>query len=567
MKNTFKKNNNDTSTKEKEKELLDTVNNKLEELLFNLESEDAEKEMLEFFNSVAKFNKYSMNNILFLHGQAKERGKSISFVDSAKSWKDKDVYIKKGESSYRVFAPKVSYEYETKLNEKGIMEAVKNEDGSYKLKLDEDGNKIKRTFFIQVPVFDATQTDAFEKGVVNNLSYRNNSSEISDNMYEQLKKMVKKAYNVKIEDKKLDNFILGGYYVPSTTDIVINSTHTNSAKIATLFHELGHHLLHNKDNYEAIHLDKGIKEGEAESVSYIICSKLEIQGKSELYLKSWGNDKEVIMKQLERITGAAKDIMKNIDLENIMLDEILNNVDNKIENNNWKDRKDLAEEDDIDVSILEVLSSDEDERVREAVAMNENTPIYILKKLAEDNFVEVRRQVCFNHNCPTEILEEMVEDSDKWIREAISKHQNTTGNILIQLSNDENKFIKASVAKHSNTPAGVLIKLARSEFDIVRLSVAGNLNTPIQVLERLAKDEYSDVRKLVALNPNTSKEILEELKNDKNEDIKKIVITHKNYNNDLDDIRKIFDDLKKDAKVESTNTSKDEKNSIKRNKQ
>ncbi len=137
-------------------------------------------------------------------------------------------------------------------------------------------------------------------------------------MLNDLYKEVRDKYNIKIEEKKLEPN-LGGYYQKNKNLIVINNHNLKStnSKVGTLFHELGHHLLHGQDNYKDIHLDTGQKEGERESVSYIISKFLDIEQKSELYLKSWDRNAVNMKEHLERIVRASKEIFKTIDFKEV----------------------------------------------------------------------------------------------------------------------------------------------------------------------------------------------------------------------------------------------------------
>ena len=349
-------NKNKSEKKDNDKEYIEHIKNNMNTLFENLNSPDADEKIKDYFKTVAKFNNYSYNNIIFLHEQAKDRNRSITFVDSAKNWSEKGVSINKDEKSLKLFAPKKNYEYETETIN-GIEKYKKDNNGKYIFKLDDQGNKIEKgVSFILVPVFDANQTNAYEKGVVNELEYRDKNNDISDDMLKDIVEEIKTNFDVSIEMKELKDYTIGGYYEPDNKSITINSKkESNSQKVSTLFHELGHHILHNKENYDAIHLNRGIKEGEAESVAYILSSKLNIENNSELYLKTWGNDIETINKQLERITNASKNVLNKIDFDTIMEKEyyriqstkILENMlKNSVIDESYKDKfKNIASDD------------------------------------------------------------------------------------------------------------------------------------------------------------------------------------------------------------------------------
>lgn len=304
--------------KEESKEILN-IEKDLEELISKLDYKETEDIVREFYKSVAKFNNYSFNNIWLLTTQAKQRGINLSYVASFKEWSQMDVMVNKGRKALNIFAPKQNYEIKRDEENKPIIV-----DGKYQYVLDEYNQKIKTSVsFLLVPVFDASQTNALETGKIKILTYRNQDETISNEMLNDLYKEVQDKYNIKIEEKKLEPN-LGGYYQKNKNLIVINNHNLKStnSKVGTLFHELGHHLLHGQDNYKDIHLDTGQKEGERESVSYIISKFLDIEQKSELYLKSWKMDSSTIKEHLERIVKTSKEIFKTIDFKEIFEKEL-----------------------------------------------------------------------------------------------------------------------------------------------------------------------------------------------------------------------------------------------------
>lgn len=293
----------------------------LSKLIEKIDSPEREQEILEFYKRVSCFNNYSFHNIWFLRGQARERGMNISYIASFKELKELGAKIKKGSRSLKVFAPKQNFKI--KRDDKG--QPLKNKKGKYIYELDEHSKKIPTAMgYIQVPVFDVSQTDAQEKNLLPTLNYRNEGNTLSQEMLSSIIKKVEKTYDVKIELKDLQNISLGGYYIKPDKSITINNGNqrSNNTIAGTLFHELRHHILHNKEDYEAIHLNRGEKEGERESVSYILTQHLGIEQKSHLYLKSWERNEKNMRSRLTRIVNASKDIMKNIDFEKIIKEEL-----------------------------------------------------------------------------------------------------------------------------------------------------------------------------------------------------------------------------------------------------
>ena len=301
---------------EKKSEYTQEIDKYINSLFDKIDDSETDKKLKEYFQAVSQFNKYSRANIMYLQSQASETGISISHVSSYKKWSELGAQVKKGSKSLKVFAPKTLFKIKKDNEGKPIKK------GKYwDYEKDENGNKIKDGItFVKVPVFDVSQTNAMELGLIKNLDYRNIEVDISDELVEDFTNEISEKFNIDITFTDLNNAKLGGYYRPSDHSITINngSNRTNTEQLSTLFHELGHAQLHNEDDYEAIHLDRGEKEGEAESVSYILSMKCGIENNSELYIKSWGNDTDTLKDRLERITSASLDVMKQINFEEIL---------------------------------------------------------------------------------------------------------------------------------------------------------------------------------------------------------------------------------------------------------
>lgn len=312
---------------QQKEEKPDYVKEQLEKMLSKASDEETKQELLKFYREVAKFNNFSFQNILRLMQQSLERGNfDISYVQSGKKWVNDGVRINKGEKAMKVLAPKTMYEIERGEDGKPIM--IGKDKKNYKYKLDENGKRIKSGVkFIEVPVFDASQTNAEKIGKLPDLGYRNKRENISDEMLDEILTEVAKKYDLKIIEKDLKQPNLGGYYRKDTKEIVINtggigsdgkSVKTNSQMLSTLFHELGHHLLHGNENYDAIHMDKSQKEGEAESVSYILSSHVGIEQNSHLYIKGWDRDLDSMKKSMNKIVTESRGVMNKIDFEKIL---------------------------------------------------------------------------------------------------------------------------------------------------------------------------------------------------------------------------------------------------------
>jgi len=86
--------------------------------------------------------------------------------------------------------------------------------------------------------------------------------------------------------------------------------------MSTLVHELAHSLIHR--DLQAKQLDRKIKEIEAEAISYVVCSAIDLELNSAHadYLQLYQGDKEKLLNSLARIQMVAAEILEAITQEN-----------------------------------------------------------------------------------------------------------------------------------------------------------------------------------------------------------------------------------------------------------
>jgi hypothetical protein len=100
--------------------------------------------------------------------------------------------------------------------------------------------------------------------------------------------------------------------------IELRSDLNTATMISVLAHELGHAILHNRDEYQE-HDSSSIKELEAESVAYLVCSYygLDLGGRSFAYIvhHNVASDDVVadVLKSGDRIFRAYQEIIETVD--------------------------------------------------------------------------------------------------------------------------------------------------------------------------------------------------------------------------------------------------------------
>ena len=196
--------------------------------------------------------------------------------------------------------------------------------------------------------------------------------------------------------------------------------------------------------------------------------------------------------------------------------------------------------------VLMRLADDEESRVKQEVANNPRIPVEALRKLAEDEDKFMRNEVAGNPNAPTEVLMRLAEDGDEYVRQEVANNPRTPIEVLRKLAEDENKYVKYKVSKNPNTPIEVLRKLAEDEYWLVKIGIAENPKAPVETLRKFTEDEDKDVREAVAKNPRTPAEALMEMAEDEDEEVRYAVAN--NPNTPVEALRKLADDKNWDVR-------------------
>ena len=66
-------------------------------------------------------------------------------------------------------------------------------------------------------------------------------------------------------------------------------------------------------------LQRGLREGQAEAFSYAVSSYFGIENKSELYIKTWGNNGKELKESIETVSKAIKKAFNKLSLDKLKL--------------------------------------------------------------------------------------------------------------------------------------------------------------------------------------------------------------------------------------------------------
>jgi hypothetical protein len=117
---------------------------------------------------------------------------------------------------------------------------------------------------------------------------------------------------------------------------------------------------------------------------------------------------------------------------------------NLIDSLNKDDRESLAFYT-LSPEVLDKLSDDEDESVRESVAGNESTQQETLEKLAKDENYDIRKAVSERPDLSAEVLHKLSDDEAYDIRETVAKNPNTSSSSLQEIVTKEMDANMASI--------------------------------------------------------------------------------------------------------------------------
>jgi hypothetical protein len=187
---------------------------------------------------------------------------------------------------------------------------------------------------------------------------------------------------------------------------------------------------------------------------------------------------------------------------------------------------DLAAIDAIPIELLQLLTLNN----QISIAKQSTTAERILINLVTNKNKEVRLSVFKNSNSTMTVLKILSEDEDLQIRRLFKVHPNNPNRRsrpspkwLQKLAQNQYWLIRAQTARNTATPVDALAILANDNDYRVRIGVAENPATPTDILAILAEDPYHDdtcnydiykVRKAVAGNPATPPDILRKLSKD-----------------------------------------------------
>ena len=260
--------NNLHKSKTSAKELNKQIEQHLQELAQATDKARTSEEMLRYLDFCAKFHQYSPSNvwlILFANPNA-------TYVAGFHKWKSMGRWVRKGEHGIPILAPVlIKDQDENELEEKHLVG------------------------FRVVFVFDVSQTEGEHLPPVPDWKSPEKNLELQAKLID-----FAKANGIKVTIEAIDGETQG---ISMGGRIILSP----EAGVKTLVHEIAHELLHQEEKNQ---LSRQIKEMEAESIAYIVCSYF---GLSDLlspnYLALHDICSELIVDSFRRISTLASELL------------------------------------------------------------------------------------------------------------------------------------------------------------------------------------------------------------------------------------------------------------------
>lgn len=267
----------------------------LQELILNVDAITSSKQYREYLKVVTRFPTYSVHNLLLIFKQFPQ----ATFVAGYATWKSFGRHVKKGEKGIKILAPMTQTQ---KIIDEATQVAT-----------------IETTVaFRRVSVFDISQTEGRPlPKIMGPKALQGNCT-----FFDDAKNRLETALGYRVQYATLESGATGKCSYDSKAIYIHNACDPLQA-FKTMIHECAHVFLHEKlrlhtpesDFEKLLATKQSIREMEAESVSYIVCTRLGIDCSeySFPYIALWKKKESFLAQSLKRITNISLTMIQLLD--------------------------------------------------------------------------------------------------------------------------------------------------------------------------------------------------------------------------------------------------------------
>jgi N-terminal domain of anti-restriction factor ArdC len=264
----------------KSKALLDRITESIASLAAITDTVRQSEMFKSWLLTMSRFHSYSWNNQMLIYIQRPNATRVAGFH----AWKAVGRSVKKGAKGIAILAPRIRKREVQSIT--GETETVNSVQG-----------------YLNVHVFDVADTEGAD---LPDLHYRATGG--GETILPRLEHAAR-TLGIKLEYREHTGMPLGW---SEGGKIVVRSTLSEAEKCGTVAHEIGHEVLHWRNNRRA-ELSVEQRELEAESVSYAVLAQLGIEQPSGEYLASWRADAKSITAAMHTIRDAVHEILAAVE--------------------------------------------------------------------------------------------------------------------------------------------------------------------------------------------------------------------------------------------------------------
>ena len=302
------------------RQLISQIESSISELEKKIDAPDTEKTIREWLLCQSKFHHYSMMNTFWMQAQSVTKNIPLSQVASFRKWTEmqndqgEKVQINKGAKAFSIIYPMFKPVYQKDENGKYLLD----ENGNKIPEKNKDGSDAQAIYYGVGYVFDISQTNAVAIGAVKTLDHRGKDVPVQPEILDEIARRITETYHFPVHFLSDPSIDAGGWFDRSDQSITINRAVSKSLshQLGTLFHELGHGILHGDPSCK---FSRKLKEGQAEAFAYAAAAAFGIERKSELYIKSWIENDVPLVDVLKNISTNVRAAFEKLKLEELAI--------------------------------------------------------------------------------------------------------------------------------------------------------------------------------------------------------------------------------------------------------